>query len=140
VRPLATAAGALLAALGAGCGTPAPATFTDIYAVMFPLGTHGQCNYCHSVPANEISNGRLGMGETRAEAYAALVGRGSMSARCGGGGARLVVPGDPNASLLYLKLSAAPACGDRMPQGASPLTAAQVEMVRSWIAAGAPND
>ena len=132
---------ALVAACAAGCGTAAetPATFTQVYAVMFPLGTPGQCNYCHDRPANNLSNGMLDMGSTRAAAYAALVGPSSTSALCGTRG-RLVVPGDPGASLLYLKVQAAPPCGDRMPQGATALGAAQVEMIRSWIAAGAPND
>ncbi len=134
---MALVAGAALA----GCGTAAdpPATFTQIYAVMFPLGTPGQCNYCHDRPPNNLSNGMLDMGSTRAAAYAALVGPSSTSALCGTRG-RLVVPGSPSTSLLYLKLLAAPPCGDRMPQGGSALSATQVEMVRSWIAAGAPND
>ena len=125
----------------AACGPSSPpATFTQIYAALFPLGTSAQCNYCHNRPANDISNGKLNMGETQAAAYTALFGVASVSARCGSTGKKLVVAGDASASLLLIKCSATPTCGDRMPQGSTPLTDAQLEMVRSWIAAGAKND
>jgi hypothetical protein len=131
--------------LSPGCGSSSPstsgppATFTQIYAEIFPLGTKGQCNYCHDRPANEISNGKLDMGHTQADAYTAIVGTTSASAKCGGG-RHVVIAGDSSASLFFLKLEAMPSCGDRMPQGGTPLTDAQLEMVRSWIAAGAKND
>ena len=132
---------ALAFAVGCGCGpaTP-PATFTQVYDAMFPLGTPGQCNYCHNRPPNDLSNGKLDMGETRAAAYSSLVGKPSVSAKCAAMGDGLVVAGSPTKSLLYLKLEPSPACGDRMPQGATPLTAAQLELVRSWISAGAKDD
>jgi hypothetical protein len=136
---------ALLAlSVAAGCGgssspSAAPATFSQVYADIFPLGTKAQCNYCHDRPANEISNGMLDMGHAQADVYAAIVGTSSMSAKCGATHT-VVVPGDSSTSLLFLKLQAAPPCGDRMPQGASPLTAASLEMVRSWIDAGAMNN
>ena len=130
------------AALIISCGPPplAPATFTEVYASMFPVGTKGQCNYCHNRPPNDISNGKLDLGEERAVAYAALVGPDSVSAKCGAPGKKLVVAGDPESSLLYLKFKATPPCGDRMPQGATPLTDAQLERVSSWIKAGAKDD
>lgn len=52
-----------------------------------------------------------------------------------------VAPGDPAQSFLYLKITGCtpPACvGDRMPRGAAPLPAAQIETIREWIAGGAP--
>ena len=53
---------------------------------------------------------------------------------------KLVVPGDPDASYLYEKLSkAAPELGDQMPPGA-PLEADRLEQIRAWIAAGAKDD
>jgi hypothetical protein len=118
----------------------APATFSQIYPLFFPLTTRGQCNYCHSLPPNDRSNGKLSMGEDRATAYAALVDKTSSSSTCGGDGAALIVPGDPAASLFYQKLLPEPACGGPMPLGGSPLPADQLEMVRSWIAAGAHDD
>ncbi len=60
-----------------------------------------------------------------------------------------VVPGDPEASFLYWKLLGHepgnpdnPVAGQRMPPTLPPpgLPAEQVELVRSWIAAGALND
>jgi hypothetical protein len=77
------------------------------------------------------------MGETSEAAYAALSGKSSASNLCGGG--KLLVPGAPNDSLFYTKLAGSP-CGDRMPQGADPLTADELAMVKSWILAGAKND
>ena len=131
----------LCALVVTGCApTSPPATFTEVYAAMFPLHTPGQCNYCHNRPPNDLSNGMLDTGDTRAAAYAALVGPRSTSAMCGGDGYALVVPGSPETSLLYLKVAGSPPCGDPMPQGGSALPEAQVEMIRSWIAAGAHDD
>ncbi len=74
------------------------------------------------------------------------------------GGKKYVVPGDPSQSLLYKVLSSGDpsmsgACRDgnnqplqRMPldnatmMPAAPLPAADVELIRKWIAAGAPNN
>ncbi|MBE0566834.1 MAG: hypothetical protein IH621_12790, partial [Krumholzibacteria bacterium] len=47
-----------------------------------------------------------------------------------------VVPGDPDASVLYRKLTGDGGVGDRMPQGGA-LDAADIETVRRWIAEGA---
>jgi hypothetical protein len=51
-----------------------------------------------------------------------------------------VAPFDPDASLLYLKITTPP-CGVRMPAGfafSGMLPAAQIEQIREWIACGAP--
>lgn len=148
MRTLTLAFGALAVAVLAaadGCGgspqgeAAIPPTFSAIYAETFVLGTKSQCNYCHDRPANDISNGKLDMGHDQATAYAAIVSVASASAKCGAG-RQLVVPGDPARSLFYLKVGPTSPCGDRMPQGATPLTDGQLEAVRSWIAAGAKND
>ena len=115
-----------------------PATFTDIYAMLFPTSTNARCNFCHSMPANEVGNGKLMMGADKATAYAALVGKKSTSKACQD--RPLVVAGQPDASLFLQKLSENPACGSRMPLGGDLLTEAQREMVRGWIAAGAKDD
>jgi hypothetical protein len=52
----------------------------------------------------------------------------------------LVMPGKPESSLFYLKLTGTPPCGVRMPNGGNAFTEAQLEMVRSWISAGAHDD
>lgn len=52
----------------------------------------------------------------------------------------LVEPGDPDNSYLYRKLlpCAPPNCfGSRMPRNLSPLPAAQLDLIRTWIASGA---
>jgi len=90
------------------------------------------------MPPSDISNGNLATGADQDSAYAALVGPTSTSSKCGG--MAFVVPHDPDASLFLDKFSAVPECGDRMPLGGKVLDDAQVEMVRSWIDAGAQND
>ena len=125
------------AAGGTGSGGPA-AKFSEIYAMAFPAMTNPRCEFCHSMPPSDIGNGKLHLGTDPATAYAALVGQVSVSAFCMG--RPLVVPNQPEMSLMYLKLSPNPPCGNRMPLGGTPFTDVQLEMVRSWIAAGAPND
>jgi hypothetical protein len=50
---------------------------------------------------------------------------------------RLVVPGDPAESFLYLKVSEDhPPCGtERMPRGALPLPRHSIDCIRGWIEA-----
>ena len=124
-----------------GCGTDSEtpaATFSTIYPLLFPRSTKAQCTFCHGLPANDLSNGNLAMGGEQATAYAALVNMISTSSMCGG--MALVVPGDPEASLLIHKINGTQPCGDRMPQGGDPLPRAQVTMVTNWVAAGAQDD
>jgi hypothetical protein len=113
-------------------------TFTELYDMLFPMTTNARCVACHSMPANDIANGNLQMGSDKAAAYAALVGRMSTSTRCMN--RPLVMPSQPDMSLLLQKLTAAPPCGSRMPLGGNALTEAQLAKVRSWIAAGAKDD
>lgn len=116
------------------------AKLSEIYPAIFPAMTPAKCNFCHSQPPSQVSNGKLHTGDEGdvAAAYAALVGQTSISRDCAG--KSLVVPGKPEESLLYTKLTAKPPCGARMPFGGGALPDAQIEMVRSWIAAGASDD
>ena len=112
----------------ADTGAPATPTFT---AVKTELLTPG-CTFstCHG--------GRRGAAglDLATDPYTALVGVEAQDAP----GRILVVPGDPAASYLMEKLTSdTPAAGERMPSG-SPLDAERTELVRSWIAAGAPNN
>ena len=81
-----------------------------------------------------------------ASAHAALVGpnRARGTAMCTEAEASLerVTPGDPDASFLFIKVSGPPpaGCGAQMPLSGGPLTAEQIETIRSWIAGGAMND
>ena len=143
---LALVAMVLLPACGSSGADPAvlpPAatgTFSTIYPLIFPRKTRSQCNSCHSLPPNDRSNGNLSLGEDQATAYAALTGTTSKSSKCGQDGAALIVPNHPEESLFYLKLTGNPPCGGHMPLGGDPLSPAQLELVRSWIAAGAEDD
>jgi hypothetical protein len=49
-------------------------------------------------------------------------------------GKTLVVPGDPDASALYGKLTDTPPCGSRMPLGQPALYPEDLEIIRVWIA------
>ena len=56
----------------------------------------------------------------------------------------LVEPGEPEKSYFYLKLTgahlAAGGSGEQMPFQAGQLDATQLELIRAWIAQGAPNN
>ncbi len=53
----------------------------------------------------------------------------------------LVVPGDPEASLLFQKVdSDTPSVGVRMPFGRAPLADDDIELIRLWIEQGAVNN
>jgi polyvinyl alcohol dehydrogenase (cytochrome) len=56
---------------------------------------------------------------------------------CGESGLTRVVPGHPEQSLLVMKLSGTPPCGDRMPPNAEPLSDELQTLVKNWIANGA---
>lgn len=50
----------------------------------------------------------------------------------------LVVPGDAESSLLFLKVASdAPPTGERMPLREAPLSAGSIELIRDWIDQGA---
>lgn len=69
------------------------------------------------------------------QAYGNLVGVASSV------GLILVTPGDPDRSYLYIKITGGPGMvGSRMPRGRGALSAANLAVVRDWIARGAPND
>jgi len=107
-------------------------TFSAIYREVFvPAGC--TLGLCHGEGAR---GGRLDL-FPRADAHAALVGVVSTSRTCGG--QVLVVPRDPDASLLVQKLDGTPRCGAPMPPDVV-LPPAHLEQVRSWIVRGAPND
>ena len=139
MRAVSRAALAALVTLAACGGDDSPpGTFTEIFETLFPPTTNARCNFCHSMPASDISNGNLSTGTAQDTAYAALVGTTSSSSRCAG--KQFVVPFHPEQSLLLEKLQDEPSCGDRMPLGGMALSETELEVVRSWIAAGAKND
>ena len=50
-----------------------------------------------------------------------------------------VVPGNPDASLLYDRVIGTPGSGPQMPLGQPPLPAQAINTIRNWILAGAPD-
>lgn len=52
-------------------------------------------------------------------------------------GGKIVVPGDADASPIVDKLSTNPDFGTRMPRGGAALSAAQIQLIRTWIDEGA---
>lgn len=105
----------------------APATYTDVKAKVFVSCAFSTCHKGAS-PAGGLS--------LEGDARAQLVDK----AASGVPGRKRVVPGDPGASYLMDKLTLTkPAVGDPMPPGGA-LEAERIEMVRSWIAAGAQAD
>jgi hypothetical protein len=88
---------------------------------------------CHTGPAAGFKMG------TNNELYANLVNVKATGAGCATSGYDRIVPGDPDNSLVYLKIGVTPPpCGDQMP--IDKLDATKIELVRSWIEAGAPKD
>jgi hypothetical protein len=79
--------------------------------------------------------------------HAVLVDAKPTAVDCAGSPMKRVVPGNPDASLLYVLVStkvhgeAAP-CGETMPLGAdrAALTQGEIDRIRAWILAGAKDD
>jgi hypothetical protein len=120
------------------------ATFGAVYREVFCAKGCASV-YCHGARGQ---SGGLNI-ETVDVAYAQLLdvpaGTQPLDAAegCKSSGQRRVVPGKPDESLLYLKVSGSSTCGLPMPPptGAwTPLDAAQRQQIRAWILAGAAND
>jgi hypothetical protein len=110
----------------------APATLGQIQSSVFgPM-----CSGCHSGPTG--NNLPSGMNLSSAnDSHAALVNVPSLQQ----GGLDRVEPGDPDNSYLVRKLEGGPdISGSRMPQGGPFLDQATMDMIRQWIADGAPNN
>lgn len=119
------------AVMDAAPPTYAP-TFTAVYGEILSPICAGP--FCHGA-----GNDFLLM-STKGVAYSSTVGVLSHGPVCGDSGLTIVKTGDPDASLLYLKVTDPP-CGNRMPGGYEPyLDARQTEQVRQWIAMGALNN
>ena len=75
-----------------------------------------------------------------ATSAASLVGVDPTNSTARQAGQKRVMPGDPARSFLLNKLTGQMEFGegDQMPQGANPLSADQIALIRQWIQAGAP--
>jgi hypothetical protein len=129
-------AGSSGGAAGGGAATGG-VTFTKVFDAMFASSAAAGCGSCHGAPANPSLNGGLGGLMTKEAAHTALVGKMSSSSMCSG--ETYVTAGDPEGSLLYQKVAAAPMCGMRMPPGGM-VDAVSVELLKGWIMGGAKND
>ncbi len=129
---------ATIALSGCGAGGASKATAASDTPVKFSqvqqvFNTH--CTSCHP-----SVNGALNL--TAGKSYKALVGAGAVEAP----GQVRVVAGDPKRSFLLTKIAGDPSLGDippigtRMPPGQPAIPAAEIELVRNWIAQGAKND
>lgn len=112
----------------ARCIDSDPSTNVSFSLQVRPLTTRspGGCIGCHG--SNTTSGFSVG-------SYDSLR-RGGLNS-----GTRIIVPGDPCASILPQKLGVAPPFGARMPYNGPPyFTAAELTLVRDWIAEGAQDN
>jgi hypothetical protein len=117
--------GAALLGLLSACGAP-PATLTQVQTEVF--GVSCVFSACH--------RGGTPMGSLNLEGgvWSKVVNVTAFGTQ----GELLVLPGKPESSFLFKKLSGTAPTG-RMPPD-QPLDAQRLEMVRSWIADGAKNN
>lgn len=128
------------ACLGSGCNADMAssgqqATFMRIQQQVFAKS-------CTSASCHGTTARAGGLTLTGADAYQQLVGAPSSSAAAKDQGLLRVVPGRPDLSFLYLKLtgSLAAGMGDSMPLGAGHVDQATLDTIEAWISAGAPPD
>jgi hypothetical protein len=89
---------------------------------------------CHNA-INQAGNLNL----TAGASYANLVGVTPDNPLAAANGLLRVTPFEPDNSFLIVKLEGPPPGeGTRMPQGMSPLPPSDIDMIRAWIAGGAP--
>lgn len=114
-----------------GGGAPARVSFRrDIRPIIErPDGPPAGCRRCHYRALSTAQGFELGgldlttLGTLR---------RGGISS-----GRTIVVPGNPDASVIVQKLEGTYARGERMPKGLTPLSRGEIDLVRRWIAEGA---
>ena len=97
------------------------------------------CAGCHGAGAPP-GGGLLLSDAATAHANMVNVAPGPMTLECAGR-EPYIVPNDADGSLLIVKLEGGPElCGSRMPLGPPPLEQAEIDLIRAWINAGAPNN
>ena len=89
---------------------------------------------CHAAPANA---GNLNL--TYGLSYQDMIGRVPQNPAAAAAGMKLIDPGNPENSFLLTKLmDTTPEQGARMPFNAGTLHSGKIDAIRTWIAAGAP--
>lgn len=114
-------------------------TLNDLVTSIFNNSALGdqRCANCHS-GGSPLGGMNL---ETVELAYANLVGANGDGVNANGNASfKRVNPGNPDESYIILKLEGDPRAGSQMPlvQPPKPLSSAQIQLVRDWIANGAP--
>jgi hypothetical protein len=141
------------AVLSFGCGagsSPSDNSFTEVYTkTIQPSCSNDFCHY----NGVDIRFSALDL-SSRVRAYWSLVDLPCMGPNCQQTGMR-VAPGQPDNSIMYLKLSAPPPCGTQMPadrttystNGTSDLTFSgpalseeEQTRIRDWIQEGAQDN
>ena len=119
-------------------GTEAAATGKLSFATdIFPKVIRAKCSACHSDAPNMGGLAFFPGAETAYKNLVNVPAGNEETYKCKGIGLMRVQPGDPDKSLIYLKLTNPP-CGSKMPPGMFGMaTPEQVELVRQWIAEGA---
>lgn len=140
LRPAAAAVCSLaftLACAGDGSGLNGPDDTSPTLSgdVQPILSTNCALSGCHAG-----ASPAMGMNLGGGQAYANTVGIAAQEVP----GMSRIAPGNPDQSYLVHKIQGTQATvqgsGQRMPLGAAPLTAAQIETIRRWITAGAPDN
>jgi len=110
-----------------------PATCTTGLDEVFRIFDEQGCrtSFCHGA-----TQGELGFMTAQA-LHDVVVGVDAAGSACAESGLRRVEPGDPDRSLLMIKLGAGPPCGKIMPPGAK-LSADDIQVVADWITACEP--
>ena len=129
----------VLATLVAACGGSGDGAtgFSQVYSTIIS----SRFLPCHSVGPG-ATEGMLNMASEQA-AYSNLVGvKAKGVGGCSASGLTRVIPGSAQTSLLYEKVQskltqANPPCGDSMPDDATTLSQAQVDLIQTWINEGA---
>jgi len=117
---------------GDGAPTYAP-TFSAIYDEI--LAQSCALAFCHA-GADFLTI------TSKDQAYGVLVNAQAKGPQCASSGLKLVDPGHPETSLLYLKVTSPP-CGSKMPllygDASGSLDPMQIDQIKTWIEAGAPH-
>ncbi len=91
---------------------------------------------CAAIGCHDRIGRQQGLQLNAGQAYASIVGVASVEMPS----LMRVTPNDPANSYLYRKVTGSGITGVRMPQTGTPLSDAQLKLIRDWIRRGAPND
>jgi hypothetical protein len=117
----------------------AQSTYMQVYNVL-----QAKCASCHN---QSVYSGQLNLAAAPATVYTNIVGHNPVNPAAASKGYKLISAGDPHRSSLLRKINnsldpdnnSTPNEGAAMPQSPNPpLTNYEIELVRQWILAGAP--